>query len=332
MEGEALYPAQTLTSGGVEQVNINGMRESLLVQHAREARRPTRWWLAALFIVFVGILGAQFVGQSLFGLFATPEEGSIGAQISEIVTNGLGLLVLWAWLRFKEGRAFSSVGLRGVDALRKFTIGVAIGAGLLTLSVVALLVVGQYGRVPVPAGGSDGLAALLPALLLVGVWVVQASTEEIFTRGYLLQTGGLQLPGWVALLFPALLFTGLHFLGAGLSAPVAILNIMLYSLLASFIALRQGSLWMVCGIHTGWNWFQGNVFGAAVSGSGRTTSFFHFGPTEAASYWVAGGAFGPENSLVVSVIWGIAAFVAYRYFASGWPSSVDARPAGAARA
>jgi membrane protease YdiL (CAAX protease family) len=315
----------------VEQVNINSIRESTLIQYAREARRPTRWWLAALFIVFIGIIGAQVAGEALFGLITTPAEGSIAAQIAEIVTNGIGLLLLWAWLKFKEVRAFSSVGLRGLGALQKFITGVAIGAGLITLSVLALLVVGQYGQVPVPAGGSGGVAALLPALLLVGVWVVQASTEEIFTRGYLLQAGGLQLPGWVAILVPALLFTGLHFVGAGLSAPVAILNIMLFSLLASFVALRQGSLWMVCGIHTGWNWFQGNVFGAAVSDTARTTSLFHFGPSETASYWVAGGGFGPENSLVVSVVWGIAAFIAYRYFTAGRPSSVDAQPAGAAR-
>lgn len=313
-------------------MNINSIRESTLIQYAREARRPTRWWLAALFIVFIGILGAQLAGEALFGLIITPAEGSIAAQIAEIVTNGIGLLLLWAWLQFKEGRSLSSVGLRGANALRKFIIGVAIGAGLITLSVLALLIVGQYGQIPVQAGGSGGFAALLPALLLVGVWVVQASTEEIFTRGYLLQAGGLQLPGWVALLFPALLFTGLHFVGAGLSAPVAILNIMLFSFLASFIALRQGSLWMVCGIHTGWNWFQGNIFGAPVSGAVRTTSLFHFGPNETANYWVAGGAFGPENSLVVSLVWGLAAFIAYRYLTSGRQSPVDAHSAGAARA
>jgi membrane protease YdiL (CAAX protease family) len=37
----------------------------------------------------------------------------------------------------------------------------------------------------------------------------------------------------------------------GLSEPVAIVNILLFALLASCIALRQGSLWMACGVHTG---------------------------------------------------------------------------------
>lgn len=311
-------------------MELNNLRGSSLVEMASEAKRPTRWWLAAILIVVVGILAAQFVGQNIYGLFVTPEPGSVAGQIGEIVTNGLGVLALWAWLHFKEGRAFSSLGFRGAEGIKRFTIGLAIGAGMLTLSVVIMLLLGLYGQVAVPAGGSGGLAALLPVLLLVIVWTVQSSTEEMFMRGYLLQTGGLQLPGWVALLVPALLFTGLHFLGAGLSEPVAMLNILLFSLLASFVALRQGSLWMVCGIHTGWNWFQGNVFTVPVSGTTlHTTGFFHLGPTEGASRFLSGGSFGPEGSLVVTVVWGLAAFVAYRYFAAGRPSSVDVLPTAA---
>ncbi len=308
-------------------MKINSLRESALVEMATEAKRPTSWWLASIFVPVVCILGAQVVGMTIYGLFVTPTPGSITAQIGEIVTNALGVLALWAWLRFKEVRAFSSLGFRGVDAIRRFTIGLAIGSGMLTLSVVLMLLLGLYRQVEVPAGGSGGLAALLPVLLLVLVWVVQASSEEILTRGYLVQTGGLQLPGWLALLVPALIFTGLHFVSAGLSEPVAILNILLYSFFASFIALRQGSLWMVCGIHTGWNWFQGNVFGVPVSGNAYATGFFHLGPTEDASRFLSGGSFGPEGSLVTSVVWGLAAFLAYRYFAAGQSSAVKAQPA-----
>jgi hypothetical protein len=63
--------------------------------------------------------------------------------------------------------------------------------------------------------------------------------------------------------------------------------------------------------------------------SGNTsylTSVFRFGPTEGASRFVSGGSFGPEGSLMVTLVWGLAAFLAYCYFRTGQPLSVKARP------
>lgn len=297
-------------------MNLQNLYASPLVAAVKEARRPTRWWLAAIYAVLVGIIVAGTVGLSLYKSYVQAPEGSIGAQFGEIFSNAMALVALWLWLRFKEVRPFSSVGFRGGDALRRFLTGLVIGAGLLTLSVLSLRVLGDYQSVPIAAGGLSGGAALLPVLLVALVWIVQSSTEEILMRGYLLQTGGLQLPGWVAILIPALIFSGLHFVTPGPKEPVAVVNIVLFAVFASFIALRQGSLWMVCGVHVGWNWFQGNVFGVPVSGNVYTTALFPMGPTADASHLLSGGAFGVEGSLMVTIIWGIATVIAYGYFRS----------------
>ena len=96
------------------------------------------------------------------------------------------------------------------------------------------------------------------------------------------------------------------------------INILLFALFVSFIALRQGSLWMVCGIHIGWNWFQGNAFGVPVSGSAPwDVALFRFGPTDTAQNWLSGGTFGPEGSFIVTAIWLLALMVSYYYFRSG---------------
>jgi membrane protease YdiL (CAAX protease family) len=228
------------------------------------------------------------------------------------------LLAVALWVRFKEGRPFSSLGFRGTDPLRRFLIGMAIGAAMITLSVLLLLITGQYQAVDGPAGGASGLAAVPIALFLaVAHWTLQASTEETITRGYQVQVGALQLPGWVAILAPGLIFSLLHMTEKGFSEPVAIVNILLFALFASFITLKQGSLWMACGIHTAWNWFQGNVFGVPVSGLPLyNSSVFSFGPADGTSRFVSGGSFGPEGSLMVTLVWGIAAILAYRYFRS----------------
>lgn len=285
-----------------------------LVQGAAEAKRPTRWWLVAMMIpvVFIIVIGGAV--NVAYSALIPYESGSLAAQGMEFFTNGAAVLGLWLWLRYKEQRPFSSLGFRGGRMLPKFGIGLAIGAGMSTLTVAILLLTGQYQMVPAPPNAVGGVAALLPVILLVIVWTMQSSTEEILMRGYLLPTSALQLPGWFAILIGGLLFSGLHFVEGFL--PIAGVNIILFSTLASFVALRQGALWMVCGIHTAWNWFLGNVFNVPVSGNPYATGILHFRPVENSPQWLSGGSFGPENSIVVTLIWGIAAIAAYRYFRS----------------
>ena len=295
-------------------MNLQNLHASPLVAAAKEARRPTRWWIAALFVVVVGIMAGGAIGMGIYQAIVPAPEGSPLAQVGEIFSNAMSLLLLWLWVRFKEGRPYSSLGFRGGGALPRFLTGLVIGAGLLTLSVLTLWALGDYQPVAGVAGGLSGWAALLPVVLLVLVWCVQGSTEEILMRGYLVQTGGVQLPGWIAILIPALIFSGLHFLTPGPKEPVAVVNIVVFALFASFLALRQGSLWMACGVHVGWNWFQGNVFGVPVSGNVYNTALFPMGPTADASHLLSGGAFGVEGSLMVTIIWGIAMLIAYGYF------------------
>lgn len=300
-------------------MNINALNESPLVRGAAEARHPTRWWIAALLIVVVGVILVGEIVMLAYARIFDYAAGSLTAQGLELFTNAGTLLVLWLWLRFKEKRAFASVGFRSGQPLLTFFAGVGIGAGMITLVVAILVAIGEYHRVPTPTGALGGGEALVPVLLLAAVWAVQASTEETMMRGYLLQTAGLQLPGWLALLLPGLIFSAMHFATEDPQV-VAGVNILLFALFVSFLALRQGSLWMACGIHMGWNWFQGNVFTLPVSGNVYANGIFHFAPVGAGPPWLAGGDFGPENSVVVTLVWGAAAFIGYRYFRSTAPS------------
>ncbi len=77
-----------------------------------------------------------------------------------------------------------------------------------------------------------------------------------------------------------------------------LINIALYAVFASFIALGQGNLWLIAGLHAGWNYFQGNIYGLPVSGNAEASSLFAFGPAAGSSDLVSGGDFGVEASLV----------------------------------
>jgi hypothetical protein len=177
---------------------------------------------------------------------------------------------------------------------------------MMAAGVLALTVRGQCetGVSQHTNAGSAAIAFLVPLAI---VFLLQASTEEAVVRGYMLQIGGLQLPGWVAIIASAAIFAVLH-VGAN---PLALLNIALYAVFASFVALGQGSLWLVCGIHAGWDFFQGNIFGVPVSGNPEANSLLSCGPADGSSEVLTGGDFGVEASLVGTVVLVIALAVAW---------------------
>ena len=165
------------------------IKTSPLVQMTAEARRPTPWWaawLVGIAIIFGGLVVGGMVGETLLG---KPPKDAPLHQFVDFFGFGMVLVFLYLWLRFKEGRSFSSVGLRGDNPLGKLAGGVVIGALMMTAGVLVPWALGQYqlgasvhGRL-----GMDAVPLLVPLLLL---FILQGSTEELVLRGYMLQTAG----------------------------------------------------------------------------------------------------------------------------------------------
>jgi uncharacterized protein len=288
------------------------LKTSPLVQYADEAQRPTSWWFSWIIALGFGIVGSMLVVPILFAMVVghPVEPGSILEQVQEIFTNGATLAILALWLIVKEKRSFSSLGFRGGRGIPKFLLGVLGGFAMFAVPVGLLLLTGQYHVVAAGPRQSGGLEALLPVILLFGVWIVQSSTEETVMRGYLLQTHARQLPAWLAILIPALGFGVIHLN----FSPIPLANITLVAIFFSFVALRQGSLWTVAGLHTGWNYIQGNILGIPVSGSARQTSLVFLSPSDGSWDWLTGGSFGIEGGAAATLVLAGLAFWSYRAF------------------
>ena len=113
---------------------------------------------------------------------------------------------------------------------------------------------------------------------------------------------------WPALIASSALFGAAHlgnpnatWLGA------AAIAIEAGTMLAGFYLLT-GRLWMSIGVHAAWNFMQGPVFGARVSGHPEIGSLFVSAPVAGSPEWASGGIFGPEASLSAIVV-GLAVFV-----------------------
>jgi membrane protease YdiL (CAAX protease family) len=285
------------------------IKTSPLVAMASEAKHPTPWWLAwpvGIAIIFGGLISGDLLGQAILG---HPDVTSPIHQFIDITGFGMIVVLLALWLRLKEGRAFSSVGLRGVNPVGKLVGGLAIGAAMMTLGVVVPWAMGQY-ELGVSAHARLGMDALLWLIPLFAVFILQGSTEELVLRGYMLQTGGLQMPGLAAVVGTSLLFSAMH----RDFDPIPFINIVLYAVFACFVALADGNLWRICGIHAGWNFFQGNVFGLPVSGNTEGTSLWNFGPAQGSNIAITGGNFGVEASLMGTAVLTLALVVAVWHY------------------
>jgi membrane protease YdiL (CAAX protease family) len=130
---------------------------------------------------------------------------------------------------------------------------------------------------------------MLLAFVAVGFY------EELLFRGYYLQNlkDGTNLG--IAVLASSAAF-GLAHLGNLNASLTSTLGIFAAGLFLAFAWLRTQSLWLPIGIHIGWNFLQGPVFGFEVSGNPTPSLVRHVvdGPE-----LITGGAFGPEAGLLV---------------------------------
>lgn len=286
------------------------VRSSRLIRMADEARRKVPWWIAwpATLVIMLGAgaAGSQ-LGQMALG---NPPDGSPLSQYIEVFAFGLTLLAMFLWVRVVEGRRFRTLGFTSArTGWKKLGLGFLLGGAMMGAGVAFGLLSGQltFGA---SAHALIGWESLLPLIPLVFVFILQGTTEETLTRGYMLQTSARGMPGWLAIVASSIVFALVH-----LSfEPIILTNIVLYAVFACLVALRQNSLWLIAGLHAGWNFFQGNIFGLPVSGHGYATSLMDIGPSSHSADALSGSTFGIEGSLFGTIVLGTATLIALIVF------------------
>jgi hypothetical protein len=68
------------------------------------------------------------------------------------------------------------------------------------------------------------------------------------------------------------------------------------------------------GLHVGWNFAQGNVFGIPVSDHAKEVSLWAFGPEPGTSAFLTGGDYRVEASLHATIVIAILTWFTYRYY------------------
>lgn len=255
----------------------------------REDRLRLGWRILAFVVLFVGltVLVATLVSPLISGPLA---RVSLPALVGAL---GAGWILLGL-----EGRGPAALGFhRGRELVGESGLGLALGCmvGLAAVGLMALSGAVRWEHEP-------GSVAAWLMVLATSLWtfLLPAAAEEALFRGYPLQALAEGWgPGW-AVVVTSLVFGLAHLPNPGVTT-VGALNVAAAGAFLGVLYLRTGSLWWVTGAHLGWNWAHGFLVDLPVSGLDLVDAPLLEGRT-AGPAWLSGGDFGPEGSLLATVV------------------------------
>lgn len=198
-----------------------------------------------------------------------------------------------------ERRSLSSIGLNKNNWLKKYLLGFFIGLVMMSIIVLILL---SFGYITIEKNPIQpvGVSAISSVLVILFGWIIQGATEEIVTRGWLLNVLSNKYNIGVGLLISSTLFGLMHLSNPNVNY-IAVINIILVGLFYGFYVIKTNDLWAVCGMHTAWNFAQGNLFGFEVSGIDVSVGSL-IDLNLVGSDFITGGIFGPEAGIVATFI------------------------------
>lgn len=198
--------------------------------------------------------------------------------------------------RFLDKRSIESLGLH-LNIWTLFDILTGIVITLLQMGLIYFLMY-QFGWIKFQgfAWDFDPLNLVIKnTLIFFLMFVLVGWTEELLSRGYHLQTIASGTNMFWGVILSSALFGLLHFRNPSANW-ISTMGIFLAGLFFAFGYLRSKQLWLPMGMHLGWNFFEGVVFGFPVSGLDiyPLTRIQVQGP----ELWTGAG-FGPEAGLIV---------------------------------
>jgi hypothetical protein len=180
---------------------------------------------------------------------------------------------------------------------RQWVSGLALGGMLITADV---LCIGWFGSLRFHFHLTR--YALLRAAAVALLLLFGALQEELSFRGYPFQKLTEALgPFWAVIALSAV-FGAVHLWNPDAQGWLSwgFFNTLAVGVLFALARIRTGSLWFSCGLHFGWNLFQGAVFGLPVSGLGEFSTVVT--ANAYGSHALTGGGYGPEGSAICAIV------------------------------
>jgi membrane protease YdiL (CAAX protease family) len=261
-----------------------------------EPRLRAGWRLliqTLLLFIFVFVAGAVIF--LLAGFFGQLQIGSLALQqILELLAVTGSIYIARRWL---DKRSFESLGLK-IDKQTPLDILAGIGITFVQMGFIYFVMLGlgwltfkgfawQFDPINTVLSGAIGFFIIF---IFVG-W-----NEELLSRGYHLQTIASGINLFWGVILSAAVFGLLHLRNPN-ATWVSTAGIFFAGVYLAYGYIRTKQLWLSIGLHIGWNFFEGVVFGFPVSGLSEIYKLIRIN-VQGPEIWT-GGAFGPEAGLIV---------------------------------
>jgi len=246
-----------------------------------------------LSLILIGAVMVVFAASIVSGVVrrAHLPANSPATMLGALLVIATAILAYKAFKRWIEREPDRELSIGGLA----IELPTGLLAGFLLFSVMAGIVSLLHGLSV--TGVNDGIGQLWTVL---GMAMVSGVTEEIVFRGLIMRHIETWLGTWWALAITSAIFGFGHLFnpGATLFAGFAIMVEAGILLGACYLYTRR--LWLPIGLHAAWNFTQGWVFSAPVSGGKAPEGLLV--TTRSGPDWLTGGAFGLEASAVAMAV------------------------------
>jgi len=262
-------------------------------------------WRLLIQTLLLFVLGAIVsIAGGFLGIFS----GSLlwGQILNFVIVTG-SVYIARRWL---DKRSFESLGLK-IDRRTLLDVLAGIGIAFLQMGFIYILMLG-LGWLTFEgfAWKFDPISVVVSGVITFFIaFIFGGWNEELLSRGYHLQTIASGLNLFWGVIISSAVFGLLHIFNPN-ATWVSAAGIFFAGVYLAYGYLRTKQLWLSIGLHIGWNFFEGVVFGFPVSGLDiyALTRIKVQGP----ELWT-GGAFGPEAGLIVLPSLMLGAFLIYIY-------------------
>ena len=249
------------------------------------------WKWVLLFIAGFLLFFLAYGFASIPGALDKATGALLGLQAFLYALTSAGVLALYGcWWRWTEKQKAKDLPLRRLAGDTALGFGVGILFFILVTGFIALL--GGY-RVDSVNWNWKYLIQNLFMFLVVAVG------EEVLFRGIVFRMIDDRWGTAVGLVASALIFGFVHISNSNATVWSSLAIAVEAGLLLAAAYKWSGTLWVPIGIHWSWNYFQGPIFGFAVSGNGTPSLIT---PVIQGSDWLTGGSFGAEASIPAFVL------------------------------
>ena len=270
-------------------------------------RIKSGWLRATLFFVLSFITSQIFTGLGLVIILLATGFDLNALSNQEEITNAVKgvnfllplkiieflsvLLCVWLFVRFIDKKSFVSIGLTLKGYENDLRLGLALGAGMISLGFLILFILGFLSI--------DGFSfPVMTIILYLVLFIVVSLHEEIMMRGYVLNNLMHSMNRYVALSISSVIFMSIHLLNPNVSF-LSVVNLFLAGIVLGIYYMHKQNLWLPIGMHLAWNFFQGPIFGFEVSGI-ETDNIISQSIT--GNEIITGGAFGFEGSIIATIL------------------------------